>query len=136
MKDKSIVVSSVDKKASGEKNGKPWTLYQITDQDGVKYGTFEKQLAQLDIPARISYDEAEKEFVNKEGKSVKYIQRTIKKFQVGAQHAPVEPTKTLDERVSELEKNLQNLKDMFLTSVASPVTEKDLSEVDPNDLPF
>lgn len=88
MKEKSITVTAAKMNASGITNGKPWKIFQIIDQDKIKFSTFEEQLAQLGIPARVWYDEEQKTAKDKKtGKDFTFIQRTIRKFEVGAEYA-------------------------------------------------
>lgn len=102
--EKSITVASAELKKSGVTNGKAWTIYKIVDQDGKKYTTFEKELAQLGVPAHIFYEETERDWVNPEGKTIKVKDRTIRKFQIGAefQSAPKPETKQDDPLISGL----------------------------------
>lgn len=100
MKEKSITVQSAQSKKKGVTNGKAWEIFKIVDQDGVKYDTFEKQLAQLGITARISYDEKERDWEKSPGKIIKVTDRTIRRFEVGAEFGGSIPPLTREESLT------------------------------------
>lgn len=96
LQEKSITVASAELKKSGTTNGKNWTIYKIVDQDNKKYTTFERELAQLGVPAHIFYEETERDWVNPEGKTIKVKDRTIRKFQIGAEYQTVPTASTFN----------------------------------------
>ena len=114
--EKSITVKLAEEKKKGTTNGKAWTLFKITDQDGDKYTTFESQLAQLGIPARIWYEESTRDWVNPEGKTIKVKDRTVKKFEIGAEFQGAKPAQGVDgntdkDKLQEIWRWYQSVKD-------------------------
>lgn len=65
-KGKTITVKGIEQIATGNKNGKQWTMYKVTDQDDNEYKTFD--VMTLGSPYQISYEEEPKKpFVAKKG---------------------------------------------------------------------
>src|SRR3989304_463773 len=62
---------------SGVKDGKPWVLYTMIDENKRKFGTFDTKYTKLQTPLEISYTETPKTFENEEGKTINYTQRNI-----------------------------------------------------------
>ena len=62
---------------SGVKDGRPWVLYTMIDENKRKFGTFDTTYTKLQIPLEISYTETPKTFENEEGKTINYTQRNI-----------------------------------------------------------
>ncbi len=92
---KKITIESLEK-SEGVTNGKPWTKYQVVDQDKNKYSFFTKK--QDGEPTRayadytnlkltlgseigVGYVEDQKKFTDKKGKERDYTQRTIRFFE-------------------------------------------------------
>lgn len=99
LKEKNITVASAELKKQGTTNGKNWSIYKITDQNGLRYSTFEKQLSQIGISARVWYDEEQRDYQGKP-----YTARTIRRFEVGAEfQSPQVPSKPKEAPISDLE---------------------------------
>ena len=52
---KTITIEDAREKRSGTTNGRAWTLYEVTDAEGTKYGTFDGRYLTM-VGARVQVD--------------------------------------------------------------------------------
>ena len=132
-----IYIASCNLFKSGEKDGRKWNLYHITDQKGVKYGSFDAKYVGM-VGQEVDVVVEEKA-VEKNGKS--YVNRTIIEPRRGNGNGAgtefiftgyITELKKLNSKIDELHKMVSDL-------VVEP-TEPDggikETDVEASDLPF
>ena len=145
---KSIIVKGLLHK-SGVKNDKPWSVLNITDENGDKYSVWitktdgTKTLAFTQLQTNswlfnkkvgITYKEEDKTFTNSEGKEINFKARNIVKFNFGKQEE--EEKEMIGEKPKEESLTISSDSDEEFTHDPVKNQPKREEEIDISEIPF